>query len=85
MTVILKLIRNNASSLESITTLDTIVVDKNAVNSAMNSISINDKAKIDTLVVVSVSMKVAVVVVAIVVVIVVIVVVIVILVVVAIV
>jgi len=39
------------------TTLDTIVVDKNAVNSAMNSISINDKAKIDTLVVVSVSIN----------------------------
>jgi len=57
MTVILKLIRNKASSLVSMTTLDTIVVDKNAVNSAMNSISINDKAKIDTLVVVCVSIN----------------------------
>ena len=49
ITVILKLIRRRASSLVSMTTLDTMVVDKNAVNSAMNSISIKVRAIIDTL------------------------------------
>ena len=48
ITVMLKLIRSSASSLVSMTTLDTMVVDKNAVNSAMNSISMKVSAIIDT-------------------------------------